>query len=306
MAFSSACHHGEKSPTSASTDRTSGLTVVSLRTGAPIENAAVVDVLGGRSVTDARGFAEVSATFNGAIITVTAPAFMGPYRFVYAPGMRLSMIPSDAQMPESWLLDALYGGDGFQWLWRPEPGTIVVVPSPELLNDEFSYNGITAGIAIINARHRYIRFELKSQSSAGDRVASFVMNPAAGGYATTAIIARPGSATTIGATVEFSVKRIDGLPPDKQRLHFTRVVAHELAHVAGLSGHPRPIAGIYSMGMMWGAEPVQDFAEPEVDIMNWEFTLPPGTRPMADMSALPVSASARGGGERHVVCTLKH
>jgi hypothetical protein len=239
----------------------------------------------------------------GGIVSVEAPAHFGPYRFIYSPGMKIRMLPDDAKMPGSWVKEALYASNDFQWMWRPEPGTMTVVVSADLQNDEFSRQGIADAIDLLNRSHRHIRMV---SAASGDRPVYIRVNEAVRGYAATLIAVTPGTATTVGGTIEFSVVRLPNMHHELQRLHFIRAAAHELAHVAGINGHPPAITGVSSGGVMWGAAPVQEFAQPEIDIMDWGFTLPPGTRPPADTTQLPVGAKSFGKPELHTVCALGH
>jgi len=305
IALAVGCHGRNDSPTAASATGAQGkLSVESLRTSGPIVGATVKTTLGASFTTDGEGSVVLPDTSVGRVVTIEAPLHYGPYRFTYAPDTKVRMLPADTGMPASWIKEALFASNDFQWMWRPEPGVMVVVPSAQLLNDEFSYEGLVEGIDILNRSHRHVRMVMKTEPAATDRVITIRVNEAARGFASTLISVTPGTATTIGATIEFSVVRLPNMHRALQRLHFIRAVAHELAHVAGINGHPPAIAGVSNGGIMWGAEPVQDFSQPEKDIMDWEFTLPPGTRPPADTTQLPVAAKSIGAPAWHAVCSL--
>lgn len=303
------CHGRDDSPTAASgppTGASGRLIVESLRTAQPISGAVAQTALGSKLATDAAGIVALPQTSVGGVVSVEAANHYGPYRFVYAPGMTLRLLPADTQMPASWVKEALFGSNDFSWMWRPEPGTMSVVVSDQLRNDAFAWQGIVDGVDLLNRSHRHIRMVLAASSASGDRTVNIRLNPAAPGYAATLIAVIPGTATTIGGDIEFSVIRLPNMHAELQRRHLVRAVAHELAHVAGINGHPPAIAGVNGGGIMWGPEPVQEFSQAETDIMDWQYTLPPGTRPPADTTSLPMSGKSFGKPELHRACILGH
>jgi hypothetical protein len=266
----------------------------------PIAGATAVLADGTRTLTDAAG--EVTAP-SGSIVEVTATGMFGPRRVRAEEGLRDWLLPDDAQMPAWWIKQALYSANDFSWLWRPLPGAFLVVPTSEVYADSFAMDAIREGIDIINSVHRHLSFVLGAPGQQGSRVVDIKLNPAVSAYAVT--LTKASGATTVGALIEFSVFRLSGFSRTMQERHATRAVAHELAHVAGLSGHPSPISGVYSNGMMWGSEPVLEFVQPEADILNWLFLREPGTRPPDDSSATPIVASADSTSTWRKVCELE-
>ena len=263
----------------------SAMIVDALRTGAPVAGAVVTTADGVQHATSPDGSVAVS---NGGIVNITAPAQFGPRRIKAAAGIHDWLLPDDSQMPGWWIKEALYGANDFQWLWRPLPGALLVVPAADVFADDFAMDAIRQGVGIINGVHRYVSYTVGVPGQTASRIVQVTLNPSVNAFAQTSIKAT--GATTIGALIEFSTFHLDGFPRSLQQLHAIRAVAHELAHVSGLSGHPTPIAGVYTNGMMYGAVPVQEFAQPEADILNWMFFREPGTRPPDDSSATPVVA----------------
>lgn len=266
-----------------------GVQFLSIRDGSPIVGMTVRPDLGQSAVTDSQGMATLPPEQSGIAVTIQAPGFLGPRRFKWSPGAVERLFPDDTQMPAWWILQALYNSNMGQWLWRPEPGTFLIVPSAEVYADSFAMDRIAVGVDIINARHHSVHFTIGGPGDHADRMVNFRLNPAADGFAVTSNQVR--GATIIGASIDFSIFRVQGFSEEMQKLHLSRVVAHELGHVCGLC-HPQPISGVYLFGMMFGGEPVQDFAEPEADMLNWLMVRPAGTRPMDDSTGTPVAAAS--------------
>jgi len=271
-----------------------------LRQQSPVAGATVRLPNGTDVLTGTNG--EVTAP-EGGVVSVTASGMFGPRRVRVASGLTDWLLPDDAQMPAWWIKQALYGANDFSWLWRPLSGSMNIVPSQDVFGDSFAMDAIREGADIINGVHQYLTFVVGAPGQRSGRVVDITLNPAASGFATTLV--KASGATTIGALIEFSVFRLPGFNRADQVRHAVRAVAHELAHVAGLSGHPSPISGVYSNGMMWGNVPVSAFARPEADILNWLFHREPGTRPPDDSADTPVMSTADVSVRWRRVCEME-
>lgn len=271
----------------------------SLRKQAPVSGASVVLTNGTQLTTGAGG--EVTVP-EGGVVEVTAPGAFGPRRVRAASGMQDWLLPDDSQMPAWWVRQALYGANDFSWLWRPLPGSFTIVPAPDVFADSFAMNALRQGADIINGVHRHLTFNVGTPGQTG-RTVDIVLNTGITAFAETLI--RATGATTTGARIQFSTFRLPGFNRTDQERHAVRAVAHELAHVAGLSGHPTPISGVYSRGIMWGEGAPSEFAQPEADILNWLFHREPGTRPPDDSSSTPVISAQSSGSSWRLVCQLE-
>lgn len=297
--------HGALSPTQPNSpqERSGSLTVKSLRTGKPIAGA-VVTANGSSSMTDEQGRAAIVA-LEGTTISVTAAGHTGPRIVPWAPDTTEWLLPDDKAMPTSWIKEALYRGMDDQWLWRPDPGDFLIVPSQVVFNDKSAMDGIRDGAARINAIDRQVRFLVGQPGQQSGRVVQITHKPSSPWFAATSISCQ--GATIVGATIEYSTFHLRDFNQHEQYEHLVTATAHELAHVAGLSGHPKPIPGVYADGVMYGNVPHREFAQSEQDILNWMFNRMPGTRPIDDSTRVPsASSSSLSGPSRVVVCKMRH
>lgn len=272
------------------------LTLTAIRDDRPVVNAMVSLV----SVpTDAQGKVFLPSSASGQVVTAQAVGFT-PHKFFFRPQSTELLLPDDSTMPYWWIKQAMYAGLDTQQLWRPDPGLLVVIPGPEAYNEIFTMDALRDGIDRINAIHQHLTFQLGVPGQQAPRAVNIKYDGASPWFAYTTLACR--GATTVGAVITFNTFHLSGWPRELQRQHLVTAVAHELAHVAGI-GHPQPIAGVYSEGVMWGTSPTRQFAKPEIDIMNWMFSLPAGTKPPDDTTRLPAANQSTTLHHR-IVCTL--
>lgn len=294
---------GAQSPTQPSIlqERSGSLTIQSLRTGKPIAGATVI-VGSSSSITDEQGMV-VLAAFEGVPISITAAGHTEPRIVPWTPNTVEWLLPNDREMPVSWIREALYRSLDDQWLWRPNSGDFLIVPSQTVFNDGFAMDGIRNGVARINMVHRHVRFVVGRPDQQSDRAVQITHKPSLPWFAATSIACQ--GATIVGATIEYSTFHLNGFDQQYQYEALVTATAHELAHVAGLSGHPRPIPGVYANGVMYGNIPHREFSQPEIDILNWMFRRMPGTRPVDDSTRGPeISTSGRTQTSWRVICHI--
>lgn len=248
---------------------------------------------------------------TGAVITPTATGVN-----IQAPGFLTrgtahtrgteQLWPSDAQMPESFTFEGAYASNPSARLARPVPGVMTVEYSRELADADRALDALTYGAAAINDVHKHLTMQLVPPGSGGkvkvfmDSAHPVWSQPGLENAGAVTMAYRDSRYTIIRGEIIFKSYSVF------YGNHLRKAMSHELAHMAGIAGHPRGIPGVAPNGMMSSPDPDAQFTRPEIDLMNWMFARPNGTRWPDDSSGLPAGASASDGRVTgRIVCILK-
>lgn len=275
---------GTGGPTGASDPGGINLALVSLRDGAPVTGAVV--------------------TTQAAGAVIRAPGFL-TRSTAHVRGTE-QLWPSDAQMPEAFTFEGVYASNASGRLARPVPGVMTVEYSRELADADRALDALTYGAAAINDVHKHLTMQLVPPGSGGkvkvfmDSAHSVWSQPGLENAGAVAMAYRDSRYTIIRGEIIF--KSYDVFYGN----HLRKAMGHELAHIAGIAGHPQGVPGVAPNGMMSSPDPDAQFTRPEIDLLNWMFARPNGTRWPDDSSDVPAGAAASTGPViRTIVCILE-
>jgi len=287
--YLSACGGGGDSPTTApSSDAGSfTLTIRAARLPQdPVIGATVVTEDSRVFTTDGNGTVPLNASDSGKILRVTAQGYTGPSIIVFRPvGQEMThyLLPDDAIMPFTWIKDAFYRNQDEQGLWRPMPGRLDVELSAEGWSDSRVSAALAWGSTTINNAQNHVSFRVVPAGQSG--VVKMYSDPAnpifqtpgfENAWAVTRVTISGGSGVIIGAHIIWRVFLDDANSSMPE--HIGKAMAHELAHVAGIMGHP-------CCGIMNSPLPLTDFSQQEKEAFGYLFLRPQKTRPPDNMSA---------------------
>lgn len=206
--------------------------------------------------------------------TMTVPGFLP--RTVGTVGATESLWPADDRMPESYTFEALYAKNPNGRLFRPEAGSLTVEPSLELQNGSREYAALQWAINTINAVYTDGRFRYVLVPAGSGGQVHMYRDPAdvvwsapgmenAGAYTSQSVATSSGFVT--GGRIVF--RDFDVF----FSVHLQRAMAHELAHMAGMYGHP-PTLTLPGLMNSWDG---MDFSPEEKNILRWVFSRSPNT-----------------------------
>ena len=260
------------SPDSAATQET--YVVRSARPPFGVVPGVSVSVPGlGVVTSDASGTVTVSPGSGEDTLEFSAAGYVSPYRVTraqLADGI-VHLLPDDAGMPWAWLFEGWYASKPDGYLWRPASGVAGVAVSDEMLKDAIVYTALERGVSVINRAQSSVTYvvddggAIRMYRDSGDPIFD---EP---GYENAWAVAwvHISGGTVVGGRIVFKFWSLD----ENQQHLLPSVVAHELAHLTGLYGHPPG-------GVM--KELAADFSPQEKLALLMAFLRPPGTRPPDD------------------------
>ncbi|MCR4330665.1 MAG: hypothetical protein NUV49_02170 [Patescibacteria group bacterium] len=256
--------------------------------------------------TDGNGAVVLSASDVGKKLSITAQGYTGPSIIVFRPveqKMTHYLLPDDVIMPFTFIKEAFYANRDNQPLWRPAPGHLSVELSAEGWSDSRVSDALAWGIATINNAQKHVSFDVVPAGQTGvvkmyhDPADPIFQTPGYENVWAVTFITINGS-VVVGARIVWRIF-LDGGGSNWPE-YIGNAMAHELAHVAGIRGHP--CCGI----MNNSSGPVVDFSRQEKDTLGYLFLRPQGTRAPDNMAVAPqqVSAYAQSGQTEVQICVL--
>jgi len=238
--------------------------------------------------TDGNGAVVLSGSDVGKTLSITAQGYTGPSVIVFRPvGQEMThyLLPDDAIMPYTWIKEAFYASQDDGWLWRPMPGHMSVELSAEGWSDSRVSAALLWGSTTINNAQNHVSFDVVPAGQSGavkvysDPADPVFQLPGYENAVAVAYVTVNGSAV-VGARIVWKRFLVGEINVELQLESISNVMAHELAHVTGIVGHP--CCG----GLMAGAPSIlTDFSRQEKDALGYLFMRPNATRPPDNMSA---------------------
>jgi len=288
-----ACHRDNPSPMSPTATGDAPALTVTIRSARPphqvipqarlsIEGLGVYDA-------NASGVITLPEMDSKQVIQVVAEGYVSPFTIMLWQTIEgtLYLLPDDGDMSWSWLYEAYYKSKEDGSLWRPEPGVVDIEAAAEIYEDTRVLRALEWGIGTVNQAQPNISYVL---SGAGSTVRLYrdpddpIFDEPGYEHAWAVAFVHLDAGVVVGGRIVFRFL----IQSELTERHIPRAMAHELAHLTALNGHPPG-------GIMAHWDIVDDFSPLEKLAMYMAFLRPPGTRPPDNAAGALTHSSGPSG-----------